>query len=1001
MSETEKEEKIITKEFFGIVFVAFSLCVLLLASVGGIILGGIGSAIQNALLGVFGYALYPCFIYIGYRGIRTAYRKKSKIALWKKCFAIVGCVFFITGLHALFTTDADSATLSAYASACYAAGKNGLSACTVGGSLFAVLAWVFVRFMNPAVGGILCLFLSALFFALPVASFLRNRKKAAAPAPKAEEEGSGYNNAANLLRPAAEEQPRLQPGAVVDPYAPMQESSAPTVIAVTPVTPDSATANPANANPAAPAQSAEPQAEPPQSANPAPATNRQSASAPSAGDLSAPQSPVAAEQNPSAQGKPYSEIYRNGVTERPKTMPPMIRTANDSNGNIAAGIAGRTDNPSFGGMPVKEGELPHGFYRHDFYSGRYTSGNDPTPSRTNASSSPVSNAPAPRSPAPVRPDRPADFAPQNPYAAADYSPKSPVYEKSDEPADFHDPYTAEIPQPPIPHMDYTAPHSFTDTADTGKGFGGQSLGTERYEQEMQPYEEEPPEKQAEDNFIRQPLHAEQMRIQGYRRPPLSLLSTYNSDGGISAAEIERNKQIIVNAFAGFHIQTNVLKVTVGPTVVRYDLDIPNDIRSQKLRTYSADLAMRLHAGGPVDIFVNFNSGCMSMDVPNRQRETVGLSSVLMTDKFLNDGEDELFFGIGKDIEGKAIIGNIAQMTHLLVAGATGAGKSVFLNSLIISLIAKYSPEDVRLMLIDPKLVEFGIYDKLPHLLLDEILSDTDKVLNGLDWVIGEMRRRNLVFSELTRQGRLVRNLSEYNKQLQPGEKKMPRIVVIVDELAELMETTKKEIEVRIKRLTALSRSAGIHLILATQRPSIDVITGVIKNNLPTRFAFCVTQEVDSRTILDEGGAEKLLGKGDMLYTTATSRQKTRVQGAFLTSDEVQRMVEYVRSNNPCSYDPDIKSFICSDRNNDPEVTVTESAEDEVDEKNIEALRCIILNGQASISMIQRRCSVGFNRAGKIVEWMEKMKYISAYDGAKPRKVLITREEFEEKYGPLE
>ena len=408
--------------------------------------------------------------------------------------------------------------------------------------------------------------------------------------------------------------------------------------------------------------------------------------------------------------------------------------------------------------------------------------------------------------------------------------------------------------------------------------------------------------------------------------------------------------------------------------------------------------MSLYAAKGVNIYPNFEDGAVSIEVPNKNRQFVQLGCMLTGDGFTKSKSTSLVYAMGKDVGNRKVYGDICKMTHLLVAGASGSGKSVFLRSLIISLIVKYSPDELRLILIDPKKTEFVIYDHLPHLMINEIITDINKVIQSLNWAIGEMNRRYGLFEQMSRSGTYVVNIDEYNANVAAGEEKLPKIVIIVDELADLMLAAKKEVEDRIQNLTQKSRAAGIHLIIATQRPSADVITGVIKGNLPTRIAFSVASEVDSRVILDASGAQKLLGYGDLLYIMAGMNTPTRVQGASISSEDAQKVVNFIKANNEAEYDESASAFI---NNTKVQGDETEESEDEgVEEVYIEALRYIIQSGSASISMIQRKCSVGYNKAGKIIEWMEDMGYISAFDGAKARKVLITKEEFESKYGPL-
>ena len=313
---------------------------------------------------------------------------------------------------------------------------------------------------------------------------------------------------------------------------------------------------------------------------------------------------------------------------------------------------------------------------------------------------------------------------------------------------------------------------------------------------------------------------------------------------------------------------------------------------------------------------------------------------------------------------------------------------------------KYSPADLRLILIDPKKTEFVVYEGLPHLVINEVLSDTNKVIQSLNWAIGEMERRYDLFNKKSRAGTYVINIDEYNANLAEGEEKLPKIVIIADEVAAMMQDAKKDMEDRIQNLTQKSRATGIHVILATQRPSTDVITGVIKSNLKSRIALSVAQEIDSRVILDESGAQNLLGQGDLLYSTEGTKTPIRMQAPFISSEKAQEVIRYIKENNDCNFNEEAAAYIDKPKGQSGGFGGEAQEDDEVDYVYVEALRNVILSGSASISLVQRKCSVGYNKAGKIIEWMEDQGYISAFDGAKARKVLITPEQFEEKYGPL-
>ena len=492
-------------------------------------------------------------------------------------------------------------------------------------------------------------------------------------------------------------------------------------------------------------------------------------------------------------------------------------------------------------------------------------------------------------------------------------------------------------------------------------------------------------------------------IRPYKRVPLDDFDCRDIEPTANHEEVEFTKENILATLEEFKITgASIASVTFGPTVTRYNVTIPRNISPKKVVALDQSIAISLHSNG-VNIYPNYEDGVVSIEVPNKERQFVQLGCMLSGDTFVNAKSSSIMFAMGKDVANRKVYGDISKMIHLLVAGSSGSGKSVFLGSLIISLIYKYSPEELRLILIDPKKTEFVLYNNLPHLMINEIITDAGKAVQSLNWAIGEMNRRYGLFEQMSRAGTYVVNLDQYNEQLEKSQR-LPKIVIIIDELADLMLAAKKEMEDRIQNLTQKARAAGIHLIVATQRPSTDVITGVIKSNLSTRVAFYVATDVDSRVILDQSGAQKLLGKGDLLYTMPGLNVPVRVQSAFISPEDSQKVVNFIKNNNEAYYDEEATAYINSRGGNggtpsDPYDAGGSS--DSVDPMYIDALRYVILSNSASISMIQRKCSAGYNRAGKIIEWMEDMGYISPFDGAKARKVLITKEEFESKYGPLE
>ncbi len=486
-------------------------------------------------------------------------------------------------------------------------------------------------------------------------------------------------------------------------------------------------------------------------------------------------------------------------------------------------------------------------------------------------------------------------------------------------------------------------------------------------------------------------------IRPYVRPRLDDFDCRDIQPTANEEEIRQTKENIIATLEEFKITgASIASVTFGPTVTRYNVTIPRSISPKKVVALNESIAISLLSSG-VNIYPNYEDGVVSIEVPNKERQFVQLGCMLTGDTFVNAKSSALMFAMGKDVANRKVYGDICKMVHLLVAGSTKSGKSVFLGALIISLIYKYSPEELRLILIDPKKTEFVLYNNLPHLMINEIITDVKKAVQSLNWACAEMERRYTLFEQMSRSGKYVVNLDQYNEQLDKNDR-LPKIVIIIDELADLMLEAKKEMEDRIQSLTQKARAAGIHLIVATQRPSTDVITGVIKSNLTTRIAFAVASEVDSRVILDQTGAHKLLGMGDLLYTMPGINQPVRVQSAFIAPEESQRIVNFIKSNNEAYYDEEATAYINSRGGNGGGNEM--GGNGTVDPVCIDALRLVIQSNSASISMIQRKFTTGYNRAGKIIEWMEDMGYISSFDGSKSRKVLITKEEFESKYGPL-
>lgn len=470
----------------------------------------------------------------------------------------------------------------------------------------------------------------------------------------------------------------------------------------------------------------------------------------------------------------------------------------------------------------------------------------------------------------------------------------------------------------------------------------------------------------------------------YKFPPLSLLHT---DGGAGAShnDVAKNAALIESTLRSFGVMAKVIHASVGPTVTRFELRPEVGVRVSKIEGLSNELAMALAAThirieAPIP-----GKSAVGIEIPNAKSVAVPLRDVLDSDEFKH-GKGHILVALGKDITGKPVVTDLAKMPHLLIAGSTGSGKSVCINCIITSIIYHSRPEDVKLMLIDPKVVELSVYNGIPHL-RTEVITNMKKAEGALNWAVREMEARYQLFA-----GAKVRNIDGYNK-MNP-DKKMPYILIIVDEFADLMNVAAKDVEVLIQRLTQKARAAGIHLILATQRPSADVITGVIKSNIPSRIAFMVESALNSRIILDEGGAETLLGKGDMLFKQAGALTTVRIQGAFISDEEVEAVVDYVRNEclqqekEPVKYEPIDLSVPDKEQPSQEE-------EEEQDDLLQEAAEWVLDTKRASVSALQRRFRIGYTRAGRLMDSMERMGIVGPAEGAKPREIKMTKDQARE------
>lgn len=470
----------------------------------------------------------------------------------------------------------------------------------------------------------------------------------------------------------------------------------------------------------------------------------------------------------------------------------------------------------------------------------------------------------------------------------------------------------------------------------------------------------------------------------YKLPSTSLLNPLPPHIKGDKEDLKKDGEKLIETLGNFNIPCNILQINKGPTITRYEIQPAPGIKVSRITGLSNDIAMALATS---DIRMEApipGKSAIGIEVPNKKKTSVFLRSLIESKEYKSIGTN-IPFALGKDIAGKNIIAEIDKMPHLLIAGATGAGKSVCINSLIMSILFKAKPDEVKLILVDPKVVELSVYNGLPHLLIP-VVTDPRKAANALSWAVSEMTDRYKLFAQ---QG--VRDLSSYNeKMVQEGSEKMPQIVIIIDELADLMTVASSEVEECITRIAQLARACGMHLVIATQRPSVDVITGVIKANIPSRIAFAVSSHIDSRTILDTGGAEKLLGKGDMLFHPIGLPKPIRIQGTFISDDEIKRVVDSIKAQ---------QIEIKTGKQNEIISEIEKEPQDEnVDEFLEQAIEMVVNDGQASASYIQRKFKVGYARAARIIDQLEERGIVGGHEGSKPRKVLITKEELEEMRG---
>lgn len=490
---------------------------------------------------------------------------------------------------------------------------------------------------------------------------------------------------------------------------------------------------------------------------------------------------------------------------------------------------------------------------------------------------------------------------------------------------------------------------------------------------------------------------DELKLANYKMPPFSLLAKPKAQAKSRSEikhELEAKANRLLDTLASFKVEAKILNITQGPSVTRFELQPGFGVKVSKITHLADDIALSLAAQGVRIEAPIPGKSAIGIEIPNEKPSPVPIREVLDTDKF-RDFKSKTAFALGKDISGNCVVADIAQFPHILIAGATGSGKSVCINSLIASILYKAKPNEVKLIMIDPKMVELTVYNGIPHLLIP-VVTDPKHAAGALNWAVTEMKNRYKLLKD-----NKVRSLESFNLLMEENgtpELKLPEIVIIIDELADLMLAAKSEVEDAINSLAALARAAGMYLVIATQRPSVDVITGVIKANVPSRISFAVSSQIDSRTILDAQGAEKLLGKGDMLYSPRGAIKPMRIQGNFLSDGEIEAIIGFIKNQYEASYDESVLEHIereqeaKAETESEPE---TKTREGERDELFFKAAEMFVDAGQGSVAMLQRRYKIGYQRAARLIDQLEEARILGAFEGSKPRQVLISRQELAE------
>lgn len=981
-----------TRETFGMVLVLFAFLSLLCLITDDLVFGKLGYYVSAFLLGLMGYCSYAVMFALIVTGVLLVSGKKVT-ARRRAVFGLLTLVLSVVALvHCITSASLPRDTYGKYIAACYNAGDGGISTSTAGGVVFSLVIYPVLKLFRPVGAYIL--------FSLIIASVLYYMYRLASgktfPQARAKGNAVSVSPLSESVPPAADALPQAENGAIV--YD--------------------------------------------RSAAPAEATHRLYHGSDAFGlkskrDLKSSSKndslkilyPTMGEERgsldfgaPVSAGKTYAEDYSEDLLSKINYIktPPEYRPSEYARGSAESGAG--ISRP----IESKKADMPPKILHGDEDSEVDLSGR---PSSLPFARKKVSRTyVAPPEPRELFGEREQLQENRENREEAELPPTNvpPVIKSGESRSRELREERAAVPETPLPRADeapggrrYSAAENLGESSVGTPIFGGRDRAADIVPEPVAE-QEVSVERRARGlgesvlptvDFTPSALMggeeesaAEEMPLNyRYVAPPVELFSDVRRSVDGSEEDFEAKTEIIENTLDGFNIPAKVVNLVHGPTVTRYELEMPPGISVNKVPPLQNDIAMRLESPSGVLIEAPIpGKNLLGIQVPNKVKATVGMREIVQSDQFVRSKKTSLTFVVGKDVVGNPVVMDLAKTPHLLVAGTTGSGKSVCLNCMITSLIAKYSPEELRLILIDPKQVEFEVYAHLPHLMIDEIVSESDKTISVLNWAIAEMERRYTLFRD-----NVVKDIDDYNASIDlTVTRRLPKIVIIVDELSDLMSTSQDEIERRLLRIAQKARSAGIHMVLATQRPSVDVITGVIKANLPSKIAFRVTSGVDSRTILDEQGAEKLLGYGDMLIKALSIyRNVERVQGAYIPDQDVKKITAFIRENNKAYFDRAAEQAINASPASDQAVSTGESGAitggSDDDQLFTDALQSVITTGVASISMLQRRFSLGYARAGKIIDQMEKMGYISAFQGSKSRQVLITQDEYDEKYGRRE